>query len=177
MKTFLNGRLTVQTGDITEMAFDGIVNAANTSLMGGGGVDGAIHRKGGPNILEECRRIRQERYPHGLPPGRAVITTGGNLPSRFVIHTVGPIWKDGKSGEQAILAEAYKNSLSLASENGLRSLAFPAISTGVYGFPKETAAPIVYETIQAFVSQNSLPEEIHLVFFSSRDMDTFINAL
>ena len=177
MEIFLNGRLTVQTGDITEMTFDGIVNAANSSLMGGGGVDGAIHRKGGPEIIEECRTIRQEEHPNGLPSGKAVITTGGDLPSDFVIHTVGPIWKDGKSGEQATLAEAYRNSLSLASENGLRSLAFPAISTGVYGFPKETAAPIVFETIKAFASENSLPEEIHLVFFSSQDMDTFINSL
>jgi len=177
MKTYLNGRLKVQTGDITEMDVDAVVNAANSSLLGGGGVDGAIHRRGGSKILEECRDIRQHRYPDGLPAGKAVITTGGNMPAEYVIHTVGPIWNDGKSEEKETLANAYKNSLKLATETGIQTIAFPAISTGVYGFPKELAAAIVYATIQEYIAQNSIPREIYLVFFSAADMELFTAAL
>jgi O-acetyl-ADP-ribose deacetylase (regulator of RNase III) len=173
MKTYLDGRLIVRTGDITEMPVGAVVNAANSSLLGGGGVDGAIHRKGGSKILDECRDIRQHRYPDGLPAGKAVITAAGDMPAKYVIHTVGPIWNDGKSGEKMTLANAYKNSLKLATETGIQTIAFPAISTGVYGFPKELAAPIVYTTIKEYIAQNSLPREVHLVFFSASDMELF----
>lgn len=177
MKTYLDGRLIVLTGDITEMQVDAVVNAANSSLMGGGGVDGAIHRKGGSIILDECRDIRQHRYPDGLPSGNAVITSGGSLPAHYVIHTVGPIWSEGSSGEKETLADAYVNSLKLATETGIQTIAFPAISTGIYGFPKELAAPIVFSSIQNHIALNSLPREVYLVFFSASDMDLFIAAL
>lgn len=177
METTLNERLIAATGDITEMEVDAVVNAANSSLMGGGGVDGAIHRKGGGAILEACREIRSHSYPEGLPAGKAVITTGGNLPARYVIHTVGPIWHDGKSGEKETLSEAYRNSLSLAAETGLKTIAFPAISTGVYGFPKELAASVAYRTINTFLEKKSLPRTVYLVFFSENDMQTFLAAI
>ena len=138
-------QLFFEEGDITKQSTDAIVNAANSSLMGGGGVDGAIHRAGGPAILEECRKI-VARDGH-LPPGEAVQTTGGKLPAAFVIHTVGPIWRDGMHGESAILANAYRNSLRLADRLGLHSLAFPAISTGVYGYPVEAAAAVAVSTV------------------------------
>ncbi|MBW2278337.1 MAG: macro domain-containing protein, partial [Deltaproteobacteria bacterium] len=134
MKTILGTTaITLEQGDITGHTADAIVNAANSGLMGGGGVDGAIHRVGGPAILEACKQIRAE---HGrLPAGRAVITTGGNLPARFVIHTVGPIWSGGEKDEPRTLASCYRESLDLAAVNGLRSIAFPSISTGAYGYP------------------------------------------
>ncbi|MBA2245126.1 MAG: O-acetyl-ADP-ribose deacetylase, partial [Gemmatimonadetes bacterium] len=120
-------------GDITEQQVDAVVNAANSTLLGGGGVDGAIHRRGGPEILAECREIRRTRYPEGLPTGEAVATTAGDLPAKRVIHTVGPVWQGGEAGEPELLAAAYRSSLERAREEGLRTLAFPAISTGVYG--------------------------------------------
>ena len=135
LKSFLNGRVHVLRGDITTQAVDAIVNAANSSLFGGGGVDGAIHGKGGPQILEECREIRRVRYPSGLPTGAVVLTTGGRLPSRYVIHTVGPITRIGQNPDARMLAACYRNSLALAAESGLRSIAFPAISTGAFGYP------------------------------------------
>lgn len=141
MKSFLNGRVTVIVGDITRQQVGAIVNAANSSLMGGGGVDGAIHRAGGPAILEACKAIRRSQLPNGLPPGQAVITTGANLPARFVIHTVGPIYWEAGEKAPAILRDSYQNSLQVAVENGLESVAFPAISTGIYGYPKEEQRP------------------------------------
>jgi O-acetyl-ADP-ribose deacetylase (regulator of RNase III) len=135
LKILCHGRLIVETGNITEKNTDAIVNAANSSLMGGGGVDGAIHTKGGPAILEECRAIRRKNYPDGLPAGKVVSTTAGLLSAKYVIHTVGPVWFGGTRGEPGLLSDAYRNSLLLAKELGLKSIAFPAISTGVYGFP------------------------------------------
>jgi len=126
-------KIRIIQGDITEQETDAIVNAANSSLMGGGGVDGAIHRKGGPKILEECKKIRETEWPDGLPTGKAVITTGGNLKAKYVIHTVGPVWRGGKYGEPELLAEAYRNSLKLAVSRGLKTIAFPAISRLPYG--------------------------------------------
>ncbi|MGC9311443.1 MAG: O-acetyl-ADP-ribose deacetylase, partial [Sediminispirochaetaceae bacterium] len=157
MAEFFEGRLIVQTGDITAMQVEAVVNAANSSLMGGGGVDGAIHRRGGPSILDECREIRSHQYPEGLPAGKAVITGGGSLPAAHVIHTVGPVWHGGNRNEDATLAQAYANSLQLASETGIKTIAFPAISTGVYGFPKARAARIVFQTVGEFIRHHNLP--------------------
>lgn len=177
MKNYLNGRLITQTGDITRFRCDAIVNAANSTLMGGGGVDGAIHRSGGSQILAECRDIRRHRYPEGLPSGKAVITGAGNLPSKYVIHTVGPVWNDGESGERETLAGAYRNSLKISTEIGISIIAFPSISTGVYGFPKEIAAPIVYSTIKSYLQQNSLPRKVVLIFYSPGDLEIFTNSI
>src|SRR5262245_3023252 len=160
-------------GDITEQAVDAIVNAANSSLMGGGGVDGAIHAKGGPSILEECREIRRIQYPDGLPTGEAVITGAGILPARYVIHTVGPIFGIYSGEEASLLAACYENCLKLAVENELNSLAFPAISTGVYGYPKDAAARIASRTIEGFLETRTTIEEVRLVFFSQRDLDIY----
>lgn len=170
-------RIITTTGDITTLKVDAIVNAANSSLLGGGGVDGAIHRGGGPAILEQCREIRRHRYPDGLPPGKAVITSGGKLPSAHVIHTVGPIWRGGDKGEPRILRQAYVNSLSLATQTGVGVLAFPAISTGVYGFPKELAAEIAYGCISSYLAENSLPSTVYLVFFNETDLSIFRSVI
>ena len=145
-------RVKLLQGDITKLNVDAIVNAANSSLMGGGGVDGAIHRAGGPAILAECREIvaRQGRCETGC----AVITSGGNLPAKFAIHTVGPVWHGGSRNEDQLLANAYLNSLRLALENGIETIAFPNISTGVYGFPKERASHIAIEAVTQFLAEN-----------------------
>jgi O-acetyl-ADP-ribose deacetylase (regulator of RNase III) len=164
-------------GDITEHTVDAIVNAANSSLMGGGGVDGAIHAKGGPSILEECKEIRRIRYPDGLPTGEAVITGAGRLPARRVIHTVGPIYGMHGGEEASLLTSCYENCLKLAVENSLATVAFPAISTGVYGYPKDEAAKISSGTINGFLETNSSIEEVRLVFFSQRDLDIFLNTV
>ena len=177
MEQILSERLQVITGDITSLDVDAIVNAANSSLYGGGGVDGAIHNAGGPAILSECKDIRQHRYPDGLPPGKAVLTSGGNLSASYVIHTVGPIWHGGKTSERKVLADAYRNSLSLASETGIKTIAFPAISTGIYGFPKQIAAVIAVQTILDHLKKNSLPRKVTLVFFSDRDRESFNSAV
>ncbi len=163
-----------EAGDITEQATDAIVNAANSSLMGGGGVDGAIHRAGGPVILEECRKI-VARDGH-LPPGEAVQTTGGNLPAAFVIHTVGPIWRDGMQGESGILANAYRNSFRLADRLGLESVAFPAISTGVYGYPPEAAAAVAVCTVIDELGQARSVHEARFVLYSPDMLSIFIEA-
>jgi len=152
-------------GDITKMQVDAIVNAANSGLRGGGGVDGAIHRAGGPAIMEECRKIG------GCPTGEAVITTGGNLSAKYVIHTVGPEWYGGHNNEEKLLANAYKNSLKLALKNGIRSIAFPNISTGVYGFPKDKAARIAIETSRDFI--NTTKEKLN-VFFICFDEENYL---
>ena len=177
MEKSLSDRLKIITGDITRLEVDAVVNAANSSLYGGGGVDGAIHRAGGPAILEECRDIRAHRYPEGLPPGRAVLTQAGDMPARYVIHTVGPIWHGGNTDEREVLSDAYRNSLQLATETGIKTIAFPAISTGIYGFPKKIAAVIAVETITEHLKKNSLPREVTLVFFSENDMDSFTAAV
>lgn len=156
-------------GDITEQDVDAIVNAANPSLMGGGGVDGAIHRKGGPRILEECEKIRKTRYPNGLPTGGAVITSGGTLKAKYVIHTVGPIWKGGGAGEAKLLAKAYENSLRLAVKKGLKKVAFPAISTGAYGYPIEEASRVALKAIKEFLEEDGL-EEVRLILFKEKDL-------
>lgn len=158
-------------GDITRVSVDAIVNAANTSLLGGGGVDGAIHRAGGPSILEECRRIG------GCRTGEAVITTAGNLPARYVIHAVGPVWRGGKHGEPGLLADAYRTSLRLAEERGLTSIAFPAISTGVYGYPVQAAARIALETTVGCLGNEGGPRRVLFVLFSEPDLEVYRRTL
>ena len=165
------GRIEIKVGDITREDADAIVNAANASLMGGGGVDGAIHRAGGPAILAECRRIRETRYPGGLPTGEAVITTGGSLPARHVIHTVGPIYGQHAGEEPKLLAACYENSIALAARHGLASIAFPAISTGVYGYPKEEAARVSLAAIERALEAHARIAEVRLVYFSAGDAE------
>ena len=166
-------RLVLLRGDITEQEVDAIVNAANDTLLGGGGVDGAIHRKGGPTILAECRAIRESAWPDGLPTGRAVITGAGSLPARHVIHTVGPRWRGGDRGEAELLADAYRNSLALAREHGLRSIAFPSISTGAYGYPVDAAARIALTTVLESIADDAFAE-VRFVLFSETHLDIYI---
>ncbi len=167
----------VAIGDITNIACDAIVNAANSSLLGGGGVDGAIHSAGGPAILAECRALRNSSLPNGLPPGKAVATTAGRLPAKRVIHTVGPIWHGGTHGEDEILASCYRECLALALHEKLKSIAFPAISTGIYGFPKERAARIAWKTVQDFFSANpSAFLIVWFIFFSEIDARIFLDS-
>jgi O-acetyl-ADP-ribose deacetylase len=173
-KSFLNDRVHVKIGDITSERVDAIVNAANGTLMGGGGVDGAIHRAGGPEILQACKEIRRLQWPEGLPTGRAVLTTAGKLPAKYVIHTVGPVYGRGGPDKAQLLAECYHNCLSLAVEHGLKSVAFPAISTGVYGYPLTEAAQVSSEAIKQFLADDSSLEDVRLVFFSSDDAETFL---
>ncbi|MCL0056828.1 O-acetyl-ADP-ribose deacetylase [Dehalococcoidia bacterium] len=168
-------RLSLIQGDITRQETDAIVNAANSSLMGGGGVDGAIHRAGGPAILENCKKIVAQRGL--LPAGQAVITTGGNLKARHVIHTVGPIWHGGKRGEPETLAGAYRECLKLAVENGLKSLSFPSISTGAYGYPLEQAARTALGTVIDFLKEDTSLEEVHFVLFNSQGLDAYSRVL
>ena len=173
-----SARIRLVQGDITEQPVDAVVNAANSSLMGGGGVDGAIHRRGGPEILEACRRLRAGEYPDGLPTGEAVATTAGRLPAGGVIHTVGPRWKGGGRGEEEHLASAYRRSLEVATENGWRGIAFPSISTGVYGYPVEQAAAVALRTIRAVLTERpDRFEEVRMVLFSSQDLQAYRRAL
>jgi O-acetyl-ADP-ribose deacetylase (regulator of RNase III) len=172
LASYLNGRVVVSIGDITKEETEAIVNAANSSLLGGGGVDGAIHRTGGPKILQECQKIRKSSYPNGLPTGKAVITTGGNLKAKYVIHTVGPIYGQGKEAE--LLAECYINSLKLAAEKNIKSISFPSISTGAFGYPKDEAAKVSSKAIESFLNRNEIPELVRLVFFSENDARIFI---
>ena len=171
---FLEGRLVIKVGDITEEAVDAIVNAANRTLLGGGGVDGVIHRRGGPAILEACRAIRRDRYPDGLPAGEAVTTAAGRLTARYVIHTAGPVWSGGGRGEEALLRSCYFRSLAEAGRLKLSTVAIPAISTGVYRFPKDRAARVASNAIAEFLSSNPKPEKVYLVFFSEDDACTFL---
>jgi O-acetyl-ADP-ribose deacetylase (regulator of RNase III) len=172
--SFLYGKVRVLKGDITAQNVDVIVNAANSTLLGGGGVDGAIHAKGGPQILEACREIRRTRFPRGLSTGEAVLTTGGDLLARYVIHTVGPITEIGSEPDALMLASCYRKSLALAGENGLRSIAFPAISTGAFGYPPERAAPVVSETIESVLTAGTVVEQVRLVFFEAEDARLFL---
>ena len=175
MRAIGRGRLELSRGDITRETTDAIVNAANSSLMGGGGVDGAIHRAGGPAILEECRRIRAERGE--LPAGEAVVTTAGRLPCRRVVHTVGPVWRGGQSGEAAILASCYRNSLAIAAGEGLASIAFPSISTGAYGYPVALAAEVALGAVAEVLTSGGFDGLVRFVLFSESDLETYEAAL
>ncbi|MEU1271012.1 O-acetyl-ADP-ribose deacetylase [Streptomyces sp. NPDC005799] len=161
--------ITLVRGDITRQSVDAIVNAANSSLLGGGGVDGAIHRGGGPEILEECRKLRASHYGKGLPTGQAVATTAGKLDARWVIHTVGPVWAAGEDRSE-LLASCYRESLRVADELGARTVAFPAISTGVYGWPIDDGARIAVETVRA---ADTSVEEVRFVLFDERAHEAF----
>jgi len=171
-----NTKLSLIQGDITNQATDAIVNAANPSLMGGGGVDGAIHRAGGPAILEECKQIVAKQGL--LPTGKAVITTGGNLKAKYVIHTVGPVWHGGNRNEAELLASAYRESLKLAAENKLTTISFPSISTGAYGYPVAEAARIALRTVASSLKEQATPiKEVTFVLFDSKTYDSYCSAL
>jgi len=167
----ISNRIEVVEGDITKQRVDAIVNAANTTLLGGGGVDGAIHRAAGPELLEECRALG------GCPTGEAKITRGYNLPAQWVIHTAGPVWRDGRHGEEELLAGCYRNSLALAEQKGLRTIAFPSISTGAYGFPMDKAARIAVAEIRNFLERNRVMEKVVLVCFGKSALDVHLNAV
>lgn len=169
-------RIQVLRGDITKIATDAIVNAANSSLLGGGGVDGAIHRAGGPAILEACRAIRARQG--GCATGEAVITTGGNLPAKYVIHTVGPVWNGGNHNEAALLANCYRNSLQIAVEHGLKTIAFPNISTGIYGYPKAEAAEVALRTVRDFcAAQPDALDEVIFVCFDEENWGEYVRRV
>lgn len=174
-KVIGRARLALMQGDITKQETDAIVNAANSGLMGGGGVDGAIHRAGGPAILEDCKRIVAERGR--LPAGQAVITTGGKLKAKHVIHTVGPVWHGGEKGEPETLASAYRESLKVAVENRLKGVSFPSISTGVYGYPVDKAARVALGTVSDFLREETGLEEVVFVLYDSRTYEAYLQAL
>lgn len=167
----MNERIKISLGDITEYDCEAIVNAANTTLLGGGGVDGAIHRAAGPDLLDECRSIG------GCPTGEARLTGGYRLKSSYVIHTVGPVWHGGHRNEHSLLASCYRNSLKIASENDILSIAFPAISTGVYHFPPEAAAHIAITEVKRFIEKNSKPQTVIFVLFSDDMFDLYHELL
>jgi O-acetyl-ADP-ribose deacetylase (regulator of RNase III) len=169
-------KLSLLKGDITQQHTDAIVNAANSSLMGGGGVDGAIHRAGGPKILDECMKIVSKQGK--LPVGKAVITSGGNLPAKYVIHTVGPIWQNGANHESQLLASAYQESLKLAEINKLQSVSFPSISTGAYGYPVDQAAKVALQTVKTFLKTEATSiKEVVFVLFDTRTFDAYKKVL
>ncbi|ROP49424.1 O-acetyl-ADP-ribose deacetylase (regulator of RNase III) [Enterobacter sp. BIGb0383] len=168
-------RIQVVQGDITTLQVDVIVNAANPSLLGGGGVDGAIHRAAGPALLAACKQIRQQQGE--CAPGQAVITPAGDLPAKAVIHTVGPVWRGGEHNEPQLLQDAYRNSLQLAAANGYESIAFPAISTGVYGYPKAAAAQIALNTVMAYLPDSPVPEQIYFVCFDEENTSLYQRLL
>lgn len=168
-------RITVMTGDITGLAVDAIVNAANSALMGGGGVDGAIHRAAGPALAKACDKIRREQG--GCPTGAAVLTQAGNLPAKGVIHTVGPVWHGGGQNEDALLRQAYLSSLEIADREQMNSIAFPNISTGVYGFPKERAADIAVAAVSEFLAQHRWPREVIFVCFDQQNANLYQTKL
>lgn len=167
--------LILKQGDITQEEVDAIVNAANSGLLGGGGVDGAIHAAGGPAILEECKKIIEKQKE--CPTGEAVITTAGNLKAKYVIHTVGPVWHGGSQSEDELLHDAYQNSLKLAEEHGVKTIAFPSISTGAYAFPIDRAASTALTTIKEFLEEPNGLEEVRMILFSEADFKTYKNAL
>jgi len=164
-------RIRIFEGDIVKMKVDAIVNAANNTLLGGGGVDGAIHRAAGPGLLEECRTL------NGCPTGEAKITSGHLLPAKYVIHTVGPVWKEGEKEEDELLASCYRKSLELARDYIIKTIAFPAISTGAYGFPSERAAEIAVYQIKEFLEKNELPETVFLVCYNKDSCESIKKAL
>jgi O-acetyl-ADP-ribose deacetylase (regulator of RNase III) len=166
-----NTKFVLKVGDITEEDTEAIVNAANPTLLGGGGVDGAIHRKGGPKILEECKKIG------GCEPGNAVITTGGNLKAKYVIHTVGPIWRGGRFNEEEILKNAYQNSLKIAKSHNIRTVSFPSISTGAYGYPIELASKVALKSIIDFLKKEKFFDEIRMVLFKEPDFAIYKSKL
>jgi len=172
----VNGRVVVKVGDITKEDADAIVNAANGSLMGGGGVDGAIHRAGGREILEQCKEIRRRQFPEGLPTGQAVLTTAGKMTARYVIHTVGPVHGGGGKEKAALLAACYRNSLCLAVKEGITTIAFPAISTGIYGYPLEEAARVSSVAVEEFLKTDASIQEARLVFFNHGDAEAFLSS-
>jgi O-acetyl-ADP-ribose deacetylase (regulator of RNase III) len=174
LQTFLSGRVTVVLGDITREQVDAIVNAANATLLGGGGVDGAIHKAGGPGILADCRALRRSQYQDGLPTGEAVITTAGKLPARHVIHTVGPVYGQHGGREAALLAACYRNSLALAVQHSLTSIAFPAISTGAFGYPRAEAAAVSSRAMREFLEEDLSLEQVRLMFFQPGDAEAFL---
>jgi O-acetyl-ADP-ribose deacetylase (regulator of RNase III) len=167
----ISGKIAVIEGDITQQPVDAIVNAANSSLLGGGGVDGAIHRAAGSGLLEECRRL------NGCQTGDAKITRGYNLPANWVIHTVGPVWQDGNHGEDELLASCYRRCLELAEQQGIRTLAFPAISTGVYRFPPDRAARIAVTEVKMFLESHTSLEQVIFVCFSRQSYDGYVTAV
>jgi len=171
MKKNPDTKIDIVRGDITKLDFDGIVNAANTSLLGGGGVDGAIHRAGGPELLAECRTLG------GCQPGEAKITRGYRLPARFVIHTVGPIWRGGKHGEPETLADCYRNSLQLVVENGIKAIAFPAISCGAYGYPIQEAAQIAVKTVRDFLATSDKIDKVIFALWGEDIYDAYRERL
>ena len=171
METKNGATIVLQKGDITRIHVDAIVNAANTSLLGGGGVDGAIHRAGGPEILRQCQLIRNKQG--GCKVGEAVITTAGNLPAKFVIHTVGPVWNSGKSNEESLLSQAYINSLRIAVDNHVQSIAFPNISTGIYHFPKEAAAKIAVSAVTDFLANTDVIRKVIFVCFDDENYNIY----
>ena len=171
MNHSIKKRIEVVEGDVTKLRVDAIVNAANTTLLGGGGVDGAVHRAAGPELLEECRKLG------GCPTGQARITKGYKLPAKWVIHTVGPVWRDGEHGEDELLAGCYRNSLALAEQNGVKTIAFPSISTGAYGFPMERAASLAVTEIKTFLERNRSIEKVVLVCFGKSAFDIHKQAV
>jgi len=171
MYKYKNTKIGIIEGDITKVKTDAIVNAANNTLLGGGGVDGAIHRAGGPDILEQCKKTG------GCPTGEARITTAGNMPSKYVIHTVGPIYKDGTKGEDKFLYNAYYNSLKLAKEYKLKTIAFPSISTGVYNYPKKEASEIALKATMDFIDNEGDIEEVYYVLFNNKDYNLYEELL
>ena len=168
-----NGRVSLVVGNLVEQTVDAIVNAANSTLLGGGGVDGAIHMAGGPAILAACRALRSTVYPNGLPTGQAVLTTAGRLPAKAVIHTVGPIYGNENGRESLLLADSYRNTLQLAADHGLTSVAFPAISTGAYGFPEPDAARVASRAIRDFLKTDNVLVEVRLVFYRPAALAVF----
>jgi O-acetyl-ADP-ribose deacetylase len=171
--TIQGQKLELHQGDITDQQTDAIVNAANQHLAGGGGVDGAIHRRGGPEIMAETRR----RYPQGCPTGSAVISGGGQLPARYVIHAVGPVWRGGRQNEPELLAGAYRRSLELAVENGCKRIAFPSLSTGAYGYPLDLASRVALAVVRDFLTEQAAPELVRFILFGAGAYGAFAAAL
>jgi len=172
-----NAILEIVKGDLTEIEADAIVNAANSTLLGGGGVDGAIHSKGGPKILEECKRLRATEWPDGLPTGCAAITSGGNLKAKHVVHTVGPIWHGGFYEEAKLLKQAYRSSLKLAVTYGLKTVALPSISTGAYGYPIEEASRVAVGAVKDFLEKEDKLERVSFVLFSESNFEVYLKAV